>query len=270
MPSNYSISVIPQKIGYLFSPKEAAFSFEVQKSDVSKKIDFIASRNVKVDEFEPDDDIENAKEVEIGKLHHHSLSQDDTDWSFFVSKPGYFYVISTSNLSEETDTTLQVWKNGKLIDGDDDSGFSLWASKVEFISKTENFYFVKVEDFNGRAGFYSLSVNAFNLFREIPLPAPLRMKKEKTIPKRTVLLQNYPNPFNAETWIPFKLAEAREVIIKIYDIRGKLIRTLNLGEKEAGNYAAYWNGKNRVGEKVSSGVYFYTLSSEIKKFVVSK
>jgi hypothetical protein len=80
------------------------------------------------------------------------------------------------------------------------------------------------------------------------------------------LLQNYPNPFNPETWIPFKLATDSPVTINIYGQKGQLIRTINLGEKRAGSYitrdkAAYWDGKNDLGEKVSSGVYFYTLKA---------
>ena len=86
------------------------------------------------------------------------------------------------------------------------------------------------------------------------------------LPRQSALLQNYPNPFNPETWIPFHLAETADVSISIYDIGGKLIRLLHLGEIPAGVYvakdhAAYWNGRNATGEKVSSGVYFYHLKA---------
>ena len=84
------------------------------------------------------------------------------------------------------------------------------------------------------------------------------------LPKRTRLLQNYPNPFNPETWLPYQLASAAEVTINIYDIRGRLIRHLNLGQKPAGLYlnrenAAYWDGRSETSELVSSGLYFYQL-----------
>lgn len=84
------------------------------------------------------------------------------------------------------------------------------------------------------------------------------------LPKRTVLAQNYPNPFNPETWIPYQLSEPAEVSIQIYDGSGHLVRTLNVGLKSAGIHttrsrAAYWDGKNESGERVASGVYFYTL-----------
>ena len=87
------------------------------------------------------------------------------------------------------------------------------------------------------------------------------------IPKETALLANYPNPFNPETWIPYQLANPADVNISIYAVDGTLVRTLDLGHQAMGSYqgksrAAYWDGRNAVGEPVASGVYFYTLSTE--------
>ena len=86
------------------------------------------------------------------------------------------------------------------------------------------------------------------------------------IPERTALLPNYPNPFNPETWIPYHLAKAANVTLTIYDMRGVAVRTLTLGHQPAGIYrskhrAAYWDGRNDEGEKVASGLYFYTLTA---------
>ena len=85
-------------------------------------------------------------------------------------------------------------------------------------------------------------------------------------PKETALLPNYPNPFNPETWIPYHLAEPADVTLSIYSVDGKLVRMLALGHQAAGVYesksrAAYWDGRNAVGERVASGVYFYTLNA---------
>ena len=87
------------------------------------------------------------------------------------------------------------------------------------------------------------------------------------IPKETSLLANFPNPFNPETWIPYHLANASDVEITIYDMRGSVVRQLNLGHQLEGYYtnksrAAHWDGTNDVGERVASGVYFYTLTAE--------
>ena len=82
--------------------------------------------------------------------------------------------------------------------------------------------------------------------------------------KRAALLQNFPNPFNPETWLPYRLAVDVPVTFRIYNLQGQLTRELNLGVQKAGRYltretAAYWDGKDGVGETVSSGIYFYTL-----------
>ena len=85
-------------------------------------------------------------------------------------------------------------------------------------------------------------------------------------PKETILLPNYPNPFNPETWIPYQLAQSADVSISIYTAGGKLVRRLDFGHQSVGIYdsrsrAAYWDGKNALGEPVASGVYFYTLTA---------
>jgi hypothetical protein len=83
---------------------------------------------------------------------------------------------------------------------------------------------------------------------------------------KTNLFQNYPNPFNPETWIPYQLAQETPVQITIYNVRGQLVRELNLGVKPAGRYldrrrAAYWDGRNNSGEFVASGLYWYQLQA---------
>ena len=85
-------------------------------------------------------------------------------------------------------------------------------------------------------------------------------------PEETALLPNYPNPFNPETWIPYQLAEPAEVTVTLYAADGKLVRTLALGHRAAGIYkiksrAAYWDGRNELGERVASGLYFYTFTA---------
>ena len=99
------------------------------------------------------------------------------------------------------------------------------------------------------------------------------------IPTETALLRNYPNPFNPETWIPYHLAAAADVHITIYDIKGAVVRQLDLGHQQAGYYAdrskaAYWDGRNESGELVASGIYFYTLKaadfSATKRMVIVK
>ena len=107
---------------------------------------------------------------------------------------------------------------------------------------------------------FNFRVNAANLANAV---LSVRLTDIGT-PKQSLLLQNYPNPFNPETWIPYRLSEAGPVSLSIYNAAGELIRTLSLGYQLAGFYenrerAAYWDGRNTLGERVASGVYFYQL-----------
>jgi hypothetical protein len=86
------------------------------------------------------------------------------------------------------------------------------------------------------------------------------------VPSKTALMPNFPNPFNPETWIPYDLSEPGEVTLTIYNVRGVVVRELKLGHKPAGIYqsrsrAIHWDGRNMFGEKVATGVYFYTLTA---------
>ena len=98
-------------------------------------------------------------------------------------------------------------------------------------------------------------------------------------PEKTQLLANYPNPFNPETWIPYELATDTHVEITIYNPQGVVIRRLQLGQQSAGYYtdrdrAAYWDGRNALGEQVASGLYFYQFEtdtmSSMRKMVILK
>ena len=76
------------------------------------------------------------------------------------------------------------------------------------------------------------------------------------------LLYNYPNPFNPNTNIEFKLEDYSQFSLDIFDITGRLVRNLDGGYGSPGQYAAVWDSRNDLGEKVPSGVYFYTLLTD--------
>ena len=99
------------------------------------------------------------------------------------------------------------------------------------------------------------------------------------LPAETALFSNYPNPFNPETWIPYQLATATDVTLTIYDVRGVVVRRLALGHRPPGFYysrgrAVHWDGRNQLGEKVASGLYFYTFTAgdftATKKLLIRK
>ncbi|MCZ6679722.1 MAG: alpha/beta hydrolase-fold protein [Candidatus Poribacteria bacterium] len=99
------------------------------------------------------------------------------------------------------------------------------------------------------------------------------------LPQQTQLLPNYPNPFNPETWLPFQLHKDAHVRITIYDAPGREIRRFDLGALAPGYYrtrerAAYWDGRNDMGERVASGTYFYRMAADdfvrVRRMVVLK
>jgi hypothetical protein len=95
------------------------------------------------------------------------------------------------------------------------------------------------------------------------------------LPKSFSLAQNYPNPFNPSTVISYELVENAHVTLKIHNIRGQMIKELVSGLKEAGAYSVQWDGRDALGQRVPSGIYFYVLNSNkgfrsTKKMVVLK
>ena len=113
------------------------------------------------------------------------------------------------------------------------------------------------------------SHNGYTIVKDANLPIeviPAVPQAPTPLPEVTAFLANYPNPFNPETWIPYQLAKPADVRLTIYDVRGVVIRTLALGHQPAGFYqtrerAAHWDGRNDLGEKVATGVYFCTFKA---------
>jgi hypothetical protein len=87
-----------------------------------------------------------------------------------------------------------------------------------------------------------------------------------SLPKAFALAQNHPNPFNPSTTINYQIPDGAgsvQFTLNVYDIRGKLVRTLDEGIKGPGAYSVFWDGTDNYGRKISSGVYFYRfISSE--------
>ncbi len=99
------------------------------------------------------------------------------------------------------------------------------------------------------------------------------------LPTQTALLANFPNPFNPDTYIPYQLHVPAHVRLTIYDVRGALVREIDLGYRAAGQYltstsAAHWDGRDQRGQRVSSGVCLYRLQAgpvaQVRKMVIVK
>jgi flagellar hook assembly protein FlgD len=92
------------------------------------------------------------------------------------------------------------------------------------------------------------------------------------LPQSYNLLQNYPNPFNPETEIHFQLPQASHVMLKIFNLLGEEIRTLVNEQRDAGYHNVRWDGRDKNGKLVASGVYLYQLQAgtfyEVKKMAL--
>jgi len=91
---------------------------------------------------------------------------------------------------------------------------------------------------------------------------PTNVKYETIIPKQYALFHNYPNPFNPTTHIRFNLPKTEQVTIKIYDVIGRLTKTLVDQKMRVGQHTITWDGTDERGIRVTSGVYFYRLETE--------
>lgn len=100
-------------------------------------------------------------------------------------------------------------------------------------------------------------------------------KGEIVLPTSFALDQNFPNPFNASTMIPYAVPQTADISIAIYNIYGRQIQSINMGEMAPGWHQAIWNGKDTYGNPVSTGIYFYRLlvdgrSMDLRKMVYLK
>jgi len=186
--------------------------------------------------------------------------------------------LSLFTATSSADGVILRWGTEAEIDN---AGFAIYRSdkedgnyaKIAFVPGADNsemsndYQFTDTHVELGKTYFYYLedvdlagSKNKSEIIKVVISPTKLLLP----IPTEFRLLQNYPNPFNPDTWLPYYLAADSSVVISIYDISGQLVRQLNLEKQEAGYYvtrdkSAYWDGGNERGQKVASGIYWYTL-----------
>jgi ligand-binding sensor domain-containing protein len=98
--------------------------------------------------------------------------------------------------------------------------------------------------------------------------------KDSSLPVNFSLDQNYPNPFNPVTTINYHLPVKGQVTLKVYDVKGNLIRTLVNNYQTPGNKNIIWDGRDKIGNTVASGIYLYELATrdyrEVKRMVFLK
>ena len=87
------------------------------------------------------------------------------------------------------------------------------------------------------------------------------LRQEGVLPAAFNLSQNYPNPFNPETRICYEVPKSAHVHLAVYDLMGRLIRTLVNEQRSVGLYEVIWDGRNETGDQASTGIYFFVMKS---------
>jgi len=99
-------------------------------------------------------------------------------------------------------------------------------------------------------------------------------EKQEILPVEFCLHQNFPNPVTSGTYIEYALPKATKVRLELYDAMGRAVRTLIEETQKPGIYRIYWDGTDRRGVKVSSGIYFYRMEARgfksTKKMIVMR
>ena len=102
----------------------------------------------------------------------------------------------------------------------------------------------------------------------------LNTKNNNALPEIFTLHQNYPNPFNPETMIQFDVPQRVDLILSVYDLLGRKVKTLVQDNLDIGSYSVKWSGLSDTGEMLPSGMYFYELNSSkfhsVKKLILVK
>jgi hypothetical protein len=183
------------------------------------------------------------------------------------------------DLIEESDTDVaQYGVSSIILDPDGETIYTLgegWVGET-CISAFSDFHTVEwselhyIEFASGDRSFIRLPNGQFLIFggRGFLIAAKTNAvgveADEETAPLVGFAMQAYPNPFNPETTIKYDLAEKGNVTLEVCNIKGQRVRTLVRETVDAGFHSVAWNGRDETGKTVSSGVYFYRLSTTDK------
>jgi hypothetical protein len=124
-------------------------------------------------------------------------------------------------------------------------------------------------DANGRAhmAFYEIDAQAVNstgdiLYASGPMPPTAVSTDLASVPLQSSLSPGFPNPFNAQVVLPYTIGEAGHTRLAMFDMTGRLVRTLVSGHRDAGSHRVTWDGRDEAGRRVASGVYLARLHAD--------
>ena len=157
---------------------------------------------------------------------------------------------------------------GYFIFGMEDIPWLTFEPNFGFVESSKNSsVFLNIIPDELSAGNHDINlIVANNEFDNVPKIIPIKfdyitgIEKNQNLPKLFSLSQNYPNPFNSETLIHYDLPEQGKVTIDIYNLLGQKIKQLVDANQKAGSYSILWDGQDKLGQFVGTGIYFYVIS----------
>jgi len=155
-----------------------------------------------------------------------------------------------------------ILKSNVIDEGGEKLTSSSYMCKLSIAQQAASQAWVESSNYKAILGFWnSSSVSGVEEYQEI-------------IPSKFYLSQNYPNPSNVGTYIEYALPKATKITLEVYDAMGRAVRTLIEDTQKPGIYRIYWDGTDRRGVKVSSGIYFYRMEARgfksTKKMIVMR
>ena len=155
-----------------------------------------------------------------------------------------------------------------------------WKSLYEYGIDTDGYHDgdeIEIRLFSQELGKEFKVATSFNtnIYGELPVTiGSIHILNEYAVPVEFGLEQNYPNPFNPSTTISMNVPSDSHVLLNVYDINGRLVSTLADGVYDIGYHSFIWNGLDQTGNKVSAGIYFYSLHTKemtiTKKMILMK
>ncbi len=182
----------------------------------------------------------------------------DTDWTYFHKELDVPYNGNYFDIRASSDCPA----DGEAFSWFDNIGIIQWEEWQDF-DYSENFinpndyYYLQIRT-------NSFTQNAIISYTETNYNHGPQVEVDDVVsfPKNFKLYNNFPNPFNPETKIQFSLPYETDAKLKIYNIKGQLVKTLKEDRLDAGNHTVIWNGTDQNEKKVSSGIYFYQLKAD--------
>lgn len=206
--------------------------------------------------------------VTVGDLTQDDIIAYQTAVQFDANVIHFNRILTEGTLSEamtlvtsNTETGIQVVAYGvKALEGEG----VLFNLEFSVVGELDSETTITLDDFLYNEGSLNATLTEGNV----------KVGYGLNIPNHYRLSQNFPNPFNPRTTIQFDLPVSASVALAIYDVNGRLVRTLVDGTMEAGYHQLIWDGTDANGQAVKSGVYFYRVStdnfSDIKQMVLLK